>query len=380
MKALVINKNDWEKERGFKQIEVSQPKLDEKNNPNDAKNVIIKVNYAGFCGSDRSLWFRSAFRKAVLGSLEKESKDFRIIGHELLGEIVEIGSKAKEKFGLDIGDTVSTESHIFCGTCYQCKLGEHHVCTNEYIIGITRDGCFAEYIKLPAKVLWQTYLEKIRAEVACLQEPFGNAVFSCSQVDLRGKRVGIFGCGTIGLFTILVAKALGASKVIGIEPDQAHRKLAKELGVDEMIDIKPISNITQDMNVIEKIKDLTNGVGLDVAIEMAGFNSSVNNAIMSTRRGGHIILFGIKEGDFVVNKFDKMIIDGKKLHCVIGRDVYNTWPITKSLLEAKENGIQEKIYKKILKEGKGTIIDFHQYDKDTLEKAIKENPKVVLKF
>src|SRR5690606_10397351 len=127
--------------------------------------------YAGFCGSDRGIWWRKAFGDMILGSLAEEGRTKRIVGHELLGEIVEVGSRVTEKYGYRVGDVVSTESHIVCGTCVQCRLGESHVCARDKIIGISLDGCFAEYIKLPAKALWPTDLSKIRPEVAAIQEP-----------------------------------------------------------------------------------------------------------------------------------------------------------------------------------------------------------------
>src|SRR5690606_29994910 len=104
------------------------------------------------------------------------------------------------------GDIVSAESHVICGACMQCRLGEKHVCANERILGISLDGCFAEYVKLPARVLWRTDIERIRPEVAAIQEPFGNAVHACQVVDLRGRSVAVLGTGTIGLFAALVAR------------------------------------------------------------------------------------------------------------------------------------------------------------------------------
>ena len=113
-----------------------------------------------------------------------ERRDQRVIGHELFGEVVAVGSQAARDLGLKPGDMVSTESHIICGQCYQCRIGDTHVCADNKIIGISTDGCFADLVKLPARLLWSTDTRKIRPEVAALQEPFGNAVHACTRVVL----------------------------------------------------------------------------------------------------------------------------------------------------------------------------------------------------
>src|SRR5690606_17903050 len=148
---------------------------------------LIKPRFVGFCGSDRGIWFRKAFKDMICGSLDNESKAMRgeknqrIIGHELFGEIVAVGSGARRSFGLDVGDLVSAESHIYCGVCHQCRVGDHYVCADDLIIGISYDGAFADYVKLPAKVIWRNNMDRMRPEVAAIQEPFGNAVHACTK-------------------------------------------------------------------------------------------------------------------------------------------------------------------------------------------------------
>jgi threonine 3-dehydrogenase len=197
----------WDKSSGMRRTEVERPTLDEAKNFTDSGMVLIRTRFAGFCGSDRGIWFRRSFGDMIYEGLDRDHKDKRVMGHELLGEVVAVGSLASREFGYQPGDIVSTESHIVCGTCYQCRTGDNHVCADNLIIGISTDGCFAEYVKLPARALWRTDTRRIRPEIAALQEPFGNAVHACTKVNLRGKRVAIIGCGTIGLFAVAVAKA-----------------------------------------------------------------------------------------------------------------------------------------------------------------------------
>lgn len=386
MWALTYDRrDDWATTRGMKKIRVPVPVLDEASDPDDLDQVLIKVKYAGFCGSDRGIWFRNSFGPSIIQSLEKEKKNTRIIGHELLGEVVKAGSRAERRYGYKPGTIVSTESHIICNRCYQCHQGQTNVCADDIIIGISRDGCFAEYIKLPAQVLWPTDLSRIHPWVGAIQEPFGNAVHCCTKVDLKGKTVAVFGCGTIGLFVILIAKALGASRIIGIEPLDLHVRLAKELGVDEIIQFVPGSEgdrpgWSSNPAIIKKIKELTHGIGVDVAMEMSGYNSSLNNAIQSTRRGGDVVLFGLKSGEAVIESFDRLIVNGLSLHSVIGRMLMSTWYITRNLLQDTSNGIQQKILKVILADGQNTISGIRDFDQDQFETLIKTHPKILIDF
>ena len=386
MKALVYDKSSmpWDKTRGLIRRDVPRPSIDEAKDPLDADNVLIKVIYAGFCGSDRGIWHRTAFKGMIFDSLKKEKRTTRVIGHEMVGEIVEVGSRAFARHGYKPKDIVSTESHIICGTCYQCHLGQTHICAKDTIIGIGRDGCFAEYIKLPAQVLWPTDSRSIRMKVAAIQEPFGNAVHACTAADLRGKTVGIFGCGTIGLFAIMIARALGATRVIGVEPVPHNQEMARALGADEIIPLDVAKSAkngwSSDKELVAAVRESARGIGVDVALEMAGYNTSVNNAIQSTRRGGEVILFGLKQGNFRIQAFDRMIVNGIKLHSVIGRRIFENWYVTRNLLEDKTNGIQDNIHKVILGGGDAAVVHIDDFEPDKFEKKLAEWPKLLIQF
>ena len=363
MWALVFDrsKDTWEKSRGLRKVRVEKPVLDEAKDPLDAERVIIQVLYTGFCGSDKTTWYRDVFKEMIYDSLDEEKKDCRIAGHELLGRVVKVGSLAERHYGFAPGDVVTAESHITCGKCLQCRLGQREVCQDTIIIGFSLDGCFAEYIKLPAEILWRTDTRKIRPEVAAIQEPFGNAVHACTKVDLRGKSLAVFGCGTIGMLSILTARALGVSRIIGIEPIEENARLAEKLGVTRSCVSRPKKDRKSDPGVVEKVTKF-GGDGVDVAFEMAGYNSSVNNALRSVRMGGDVVLFGIKSGDFNVEEFSDIVNRGISLHGVIGRRLFQTWSMLTNLLEAKENRIQEQIYDVILNGGKDTIVRIDDYD------------------
>lgn len=376
------SREDWSGSRGLVKERVPRPRLDDPAH-RDGTSLIVKVRYAGFCGSDRGIWTRKAFGDMILDSLKEEGKTKRIVGHELLGEIVEIGDRVAAKYGYAVGDVVSTESHIVCGTCLQCRSGDFHVCARDTIIGISRDGCFAEYVKLPAKAVWPTDVNLIRPEVGAVQEPFGNAVHACQVQDLRGKSVAILGCGTIGLFAVLVARGMGASTIIGVEPDPKNAAMAKALGCDAVLTpgMPPADEPHRsDPALREAVLQLTGGAGVDVSMEMAGFNSSVNNAIKICRRGGDVVLFGVKNGNATIEDAHRLVMDGIQLHGVVGRRIFGTWEVTRGLLQATSNGIQDAIWDVILNRGEGTIIGIDEFEPEAFEAAFNIHPKLVIRF
>ena len=398
MRALVFDTTlgGWEKTRGFELQDVPSPTLDEKKNPADADKVLLKVHYAGICGTDRGIWNRAAFKDQILGSLAAEkaaspARDAgssvgtrRILGHEFFGEVVALGSKASAiaPFPLRVGDFAAPESHVTCNKCFQCLHGEKHVCTNEKILGISHDGGFAEFVKLPAHILWKTDTAKTRPELGALQEPFGNAVHAASKVSLKGKTIAIFGLGPIGLFLVLVARGLGAASIIGVEPNPVSQDMAKKLGIDYVIPLpqRPKDTPThhRDEDVIARIMELTSGLGVDVSFEMAGFNSSFNNAVFAARRGGDMIAFGIKSGDFVLEDYNRFIVRGITMHAVIGRRLPETWEMTQRLFMDAQNKIQENIWNVILNQGKGTILPLAKYTREAFEAMMAKHPKILI--
>lgn len=392
-KGLVIDLSEksWDDSRGFSLVDLPMPKLDEANNPEDAASVILKIRYAGVCGSDLGLWNRTAFKDMFLSALKRDGKSQRVVGHEFVGEIVEAGSMVKSLYSdpdpqnlakIEVGSLVSGDSHVTCGRCHQCRLGEGHVCLDEAILGISIDGIFAQYVKVPAKNLWGIDESRVRPEIAAIFDPFGNAVHACTKTDLRGQRVAIFGCGPIGLFSVLLAQNFGAAKVIVADINPDNLELAKKLGADEAILIEPKQKTNaweHDPEVVNRIMELTYGKGVDVAMEMAGPPSSINNAIDSTRRGGDVILFGIKDGDLTIPDFSRVIVRGLTIHNIIGRQIFRTWQISQRVMSNKKNGIQEAVWNTILNGGNGTILNLEEFTPEAFEAAHKEHPKLIFK-
>jgi len=186
------------------------------------------------------------------------------------------------------------------------------------------------------------------------------------------------------MFTVLLLRRFGAAKIIAVDVNESNLKMAKELGAHEMILIpsaKKANDWEADSAAIKRIMELTYGKGVDVSMEMAGAPASFNNCIQSTRRGGHVIAFGIKDGDMTIPDFSRQIVvRGLTIHGVIGREIFKTWQIAQRMLSDKTNGIQDAIWNVILKGGKGTILDFAKFTPESFEKSMDEHPKVVFKF
>jgi threonine 3-dehydrogenase len=158
--------------------------------------------------------------------------------------------------------------------------------------------------------------------------------------------------------------------------------MARKLGADYVLEPANTDGTVyeHDPDLAKKIRNLTDGVGVDVALEMSGQNASVNNAIASVRRGGDVILFGLKSGDAVIEDLDRVIVDGISLHSVVGRRIFETWYITKNLLESREPNIHDLIWNVILEEGRGTVVDFKEFDRGRFEEGIKTHPKMLLRY
>src|SRR5581483_10932356 len=228
--TLDIKKDGWGSQ-GFIMRQIEAPMLDEKSNPQDATSVIIQLQYAGVCGSDKGIYFRQSFKDVIYDSLRREaasakapagqSKTLRVLGHEFLGKVVEVGSQVSALYGISEGMLVSGDSHVTCGQCYQCRLGENNVCTNEKILGISTDGIFAKQVKIPAKNLWSVS-SGIRPEIGAMFDPMGNAIHAVTKTDVRGRTVAVFGTGAIGLFSILFLRNFGASKIIAVDTNEQN--------------------------------------------------------------------------------------------------------------------------------------------------------------
>ena len=280
--------------------------------------VVVRVLATSLCGTDNHIY---RWDEWAQGRIHPP----RIIGHELCGEVVEAGPGVA---AVAVGDYVAAESHITCAVCFQCRTGNAHVCKNYRILGIDEDGSYAEYVRLPERVLWKTSRE-IQPEFACLQEPLGNAVHAALVEDLTGQSVLITGCGPTGLFATAVARTAGAGVIIASDVSDYRLGLAKQLGADYTI------NPTRDDT--DLITRVTGGEGVDVALEMSGNPAAIHKCFLYVKNGGRVTLFGIPEAQVSFDMTNEIIFKGIRVYGVTGRRLFQTWYRLSGLFKAGLN-------------------------------------------
>jgi len=277
--------------------------------------VLIKVNYASVCGTDYHIYSYDDWAK-------KRLKLPFTAGHEFSGEIVKIGSAVDR---VKVGDIVSAETHIICGECEFCLRGEGHICENTKIIGVDTDGCFAEYVKIPAMNCFVNSKDANPLHLS-VQEPLGNAVHTMGHFPIEGKDVVVVGCGPIGLMGVNVAKAYKAKKIIAIEVNEYRLNLAKELGADVVIN--PIKE-----DVIKRVLEETGGRGPDVVGEFSGNKFAIEQAFKYVKAGGKLSLLGIPTKDIEIDLANDVVFKGISVYGVVGRKIYDTWYQVKELID-----------------------------------------------
>ncbi len=294
--------------------------------------VLVEVEAAGICGTDLHIWKWDAWSRNRI-------KPPLTLGHEFSGTVVEVGSQVEHT---QVGDFVSAESHITCGMCYQCRTGQAHLCPRTRILGVDIDGAFAEYVAVPEKVIWLNDREKISAEIAAIQEPFGNAVFATLDQDITGKSVAILGCGPIGLFSVGIAKASGASYVYATDINDNRLQLAKTMGATEVFNPK------EGGDVVDRLFEANQGLGIDVVLEMSGSPIAINTAFRAARHGGSVVLFGIPADPVEIDIAENMIFKNLHVTALNGRRIFETWFKTRWLLANKVVDLTPLISKTIV--------------------------------
>ncbi len=284
--------------------------------------VLVRVQATSLCGTDAHIYGWDDWAR---GRVHPP----RIIGHELCGDVVERGTDVTS---VQSGDFVAAESHLTCGLCFQCRTGQAHVCRNYRILGVDLDGSFAEYVVLPERVLWKTEKD-IPAELACVQEPLGNAVYATLCEDVTGHSVLITGCGPTGLFAAAVARTAGASLIIGTDVSDYRLGLAKQLGVD--LTLNAGTESAEAMG--HAIMDMTRGEGVDVALEMSGDPVALHQAFRYVKNGGRVTLFGIPTGQVCFDLPNEIIFKGIRVYGVTGRRLFDTWYRLAGLFKAGLN-------------------------------------------
>ncbi len=285
--------------------------------------IVVKVKAASICGTDVHIWNWNQWAQNRIKKLPM------VFGHEVAGEIVELGRNVTS---LQEGDMISAETHIVDGTCYQCRTDRMHICQNLKILGVDTDGVFAEYFVLPERNAWKND-PKLDPAIASIQEPLGNAVQAVIPKDyikdIAGKDVAVLGCGPIGLMAIAVLQELGASKILATAGgfNKVRMELAKKMGADMVLSARE-----EGKNIVKIIRDATDGKGVDVALEMSGATAAVKQAFEILTPGGRVSLLGIFERPVELDLTDSVIFKAATVFGITGRRMFQTWFQVKGLL------------------------------------------------
>jgi len=279
-------------------------------------DVLIRVHHAGVCGTDLHIWEWDSWAS---GRLHLPV----VVGHEFAGEIVAFGSDAKASGLLEVGDRVTAEGHLVCGHCLQCRTGNAHLCQRTQVIGVDRDGAFAEYITMPVSNVMR--LDGIPTEIGAIMDPLGNAVHTVLEAEVPGSTVLVIGCGPIGCFAVGVARAAGASLVIASDFNPRRLDIARCMGAHVVL------NPAQD-DVVARALELTSGNGVDLVCEMSGHPQGHAQAFAAARLGGRVNLLGTPNRPTEVHFDRDVIFKGLTLYGVTGRKMYGTWDQMRRLL------------------------------------------------
>jgi threonine 3-dehydrogenase len=309
-------------------------------------DVKVKILYASLFGSDLHIYNNDkVFRDRV--------QEGQIIGHEFCGEIIALG---KQVTTLAVGDIVSAESHVACGSCHFCLNGNPHICQEVSALGFDRPGGFAEVTVIPYENA-VPIPKTIHADIGACLEPFGNAVYTARCVDLVNKVVWVPGCGPQGLMALAIAKASGARMVIATEVKPERLELAKKMLVahansknknSEGYDLNDLTlNPAEDPEVLKKIYRATDGLGVDVVIEMSGFPQAIEDAFLALRKGGHIIALGLSAASKLEIDWNKgIVLKEANIRGIYGRRLYETWTEVEHMLTTGKVSLEPIIYPK----------------------------------
>ena len=270
--------------------------------------VLIKVHCTAICGSDIHILDWDAWS-------EKRIKPPVTLGHEVAGDIVAVGKNVKDR---KCGDRVSCETHIPCGECYFCKNGMPHICGNIQLFGCTQNGAFAEYTRIRSDC---TFLldDDLPYEAACMFEPMGAGVHGVEAADVAGKIVLVNGCGPIGLTAVSASKTFGAKKVIACDLLDARLEAAKEMGADLVFN-------SGKCDLVAEVRKLTDGIGVDAAIDITGAEAAINTALKCLRAAGRMVCVGLPTKPVALHDMtDDLIYREIQLTGVSGRLIWQTW-------------------------------------------------------
>jgi len=304
MKALVKARP----ERGLWIQDMPEPQV----GPNDIR---VRIQKTAICGTDLHIynwdeWSQNTIRTPM------------IIGHEFVGIVDGVGEAVA---GIHVGDRVSGEGHITCGHCRNCRAGVRHLCRNTVGVGVNRDGCFAEYLVIPAGNAFKIP-HNIDSDIAAILDPFGNAAHTALSFNLVGEDVLITGAGPIGILAAALARYVGARFVVITDVNDYRLELARRLGPFRTVNVlrEKIADVQKELGMTE---------GFDVGLEMSGVPSAFHDMLDNMNHGGRVAMLGIFPGPIQINSH-RIIFKGLTIKGIYGREMFETWYKMASILQS----------------------------------------------
>jgi threonine 3-dehydrogenase len=307
MKALVKAK----REPGLWMEELPVPEI----GPND---VLIRVKKTGICGTDLHIYKWDEWSQRTI-------QVPMAIGHECCGEVHTVGSHVT---GFRVGDRVSVEGHVTCGYCRNCRAGRKHLCRNTVGLGVNRQGCFAEFLSMPATNVFKLPAD-IPDDVAAFLDPLGNAVHTALSFDVVGEDVLITGAGPIGIMAAAIVRHVGARYVVITDVNEYRLDVARKMGVSYAVN-------PRERTLADVMRHLGMTEGFDVGLEMSGVADGFKDLFDAMNNGGRVALLGIPAAPIAID-WNKVIFKGLQVKGIYGREIFETWYKMVSLLQSGMN-------------------------------------------
>jgi threonine 3-dehydrogenase len=278
-------------------------------------DVLIRVHKTGICGTDLHIYKWDAWAQKTIPVP-------MVVGHEFVGEVMEVGSNVND---FHAGDIVSAEGHVVCGRCRNCLAGRRHLCADTKGIGVNRAGAFAESISVPMTNVWH-HRPDIDREVAAIFDPFGNAVHTALSFDVLGEDVLITGAGPIGIMAAAIVKHAGARFIVVTDVNDYRLSLARKMGATVALNVKTgkLSDVKRQLGMKE---------GFDVGLEMSGNPSALRDMIEGMAHGGKIAMLGIPSEQIAID-WNKVVFNMLTIKGIYGREMYETWYKMSVMLES----------------------------------------------
>jgi threonine 3-dehydrogenase len=278
-------------------------------------DVLIRVNKTAICGTDIHIYNWDDWAANTIPVP-------MAVGHEFSGVIEAIGGEVR---GLKPGDRVSGEGHITCGHCRNCRAGRRHLCRNTIGVGVNRQGCFAEYLSIPATNVFPLP-DVITDEIASILDPLGNATHTALTFDLVGEDILITGAGPIGIMAAAIAQHVGARHVVVTDVNDYRLELAARMGATRTVNAgqESLEDIIDELGMKE---------GFDVGLEMSGNPMAFRDMLRNMHHGGRVALLGIPPGDTAID-WNEVIFKGLVIQGIYGRKMFETWYKMSTMLES----------------------------------------------